>query len=174
VHEVPRLVPQPAPHGDGRGDRDGDDQREPGDRRDDAWIAGDQPRDLVRQRDPVPDGVAGRDQHRVRAEQREHREAADPVPGHEPVEAHQAVEHGQAGEQQQLQEHDVRAQQPGQAAEPREQTPGVVDVADPARPPQRDHDRRVGGGEQHQAPAGDPATACAHGAKSTCALLRSA
>ena len=80
VHEVPRLVAQPAPHGDGRGHHHADQEVEPRDRRDHAWIAGDQPRDLVRQRDAVADRVAGDDQHDVREQQRERRLAVDPVP----------------------------------------------------------------------------------------------
>ena len=87
VQEVPGLVAQPAPDRDRGRDDDGDEQREPGDRGDHAGIAGDQPVELVEQRDPVADRVAGRDQRGVREQQRERDAAVDAVDDGEPLEA---------------------------------------------------------------------------------------
>ena len=161
---MPGLVAQPPPDRDRGRDDDGDQQRQAGDRGDHARIAGDQPLDLGRQRDPVADRVAGGDQRGVGEQQRERDAAVDAVDDREPLEAGDPLEQRDAREQQQLDEHEVGAEQPGDAAGGGQRAREVVDVVGPARrEPQADHRARVGQREQRQPPAGDPSGPCAHG-----------
>ena len=69
------------------------------------------------------------------------------------------VEHRDARQQQELDERQVGAEQPGDAAEAGQQPGEVVDLADPALAPPQPHDHdRVGGDEHRHVPSGDPAS----------------
>ena len=156
VDEVPRLVAQPPPHDHERAHHHRDQDHEPGDRRDDAGIAAQQPPDLLRQRDAVAERVAGRDRRGVHDQQRQRDLPVPAVPDRQAVEADGPVEHRDAGEQQHLDEHEVGAEQAAQPPQAGQRARRVLDLAEPAgAPPQAHDDRAVGEREQRRRPAGD-------------------
>ena len=78
----------------------------------------------------------------------------------QPVEAGEPLERREPREQQQLDEHEVGAEQPGDAADGPIRLAVSSTSCDAARaPPQADDDDRVGRHEERQPPAGDPGSA---------------
>ena len=156
MHRMPRPIPEAAAHQDDRrhDHRDEDPQRDR--RQQHARVAREQVAQLAAERDAVLERVTGRDERRVRDDEREARDAVAPVPRADALEA-DPVEHGDACEQQELHEREERAQQPRDAAEAREQPGGVAHLADAALAPPEPGDRdRVGRDEHRHVPAGDP------------------
>ena len=80
VQRVPHPVGEPAPDGHDRADDDDHQQAEPDGGQQDARVAREQVVGLPGQRDAVVERVAGGDEHGVGQEQREARDAVDPMP----------------------------------------------------------------------------------------------
>jgi hypothetical protein len=121
VQGVPRVVPQTAPHDHHGADDDGDEEAGADRRGDHPRVARQQPRHLVRDRDPIERRIAQGDEDDVRQHKQQSGAAVSPVPDRQAIEPHEALEPGDSRQEQDLDQSKIRTEEPRDPADAREE-----------------------------------------------------